>query len=83
MPPGVLRRNRTTARGCPMFNLLILTVMLGILVSLGAGLFFLVRDRGRSERTVISLSIRVALSVLLLVLLAWGLVNRFMGSGSP
>lgn len=60
-----------------MFNLLILVVMLGILVSLGAGLFFLVRDRGRSERTVISLSIRVALSVLLLVLLAWGLASRF------
>ena len=61
-----------------MFNLLILAVMLGILVSLGAGLFFLVRDRGRSERTVISLSIRVALSVLLLVLLAWGFANRFV-----
>jgi hypothetical protein len=60
-----------------MFDVLILAVMLGILVSLGAGLFFLVRDRGRSERTVISLSIRVALSVLLLVLLAWGFVNRF------
>lgn len=60
-----------------MFDLLILAVMFGILVSLGAGLFFLVRDRGRSERTVISLSIRVALSVLLLVLLAWGFVNRF------
>jgi hypothetical protein len=61
-----------------MFDLLILAVMLGILVSLGAGLFFLVRDRGRSERTVISLSIRVALSVLLLVLLAWGFANRFV-----
>ena len=61
-----------------MFDALILAVMLGILVSLGAGLFFLVRDRGRSERTVISLSIRVALSVLLLVLLAWGFVNRFV-----
>jgi len=61
-----------------MFNLLILAVMLGILVSLGAGLFFLVRDRGRSERTVISLSIRVALSVLLLVLLAWGFAHRFV-----
>jgi hypothetical protein len=61
-----------------MFNLLILAVMLGILVSLGAGLFFLVRDRGRSERTVISLSIRVALSVLLLVLLAWGFMNKFV-----
>jgi hypothetical protein len=77
MPPGLLRRNRTPVRACPMFNLLILAVMLGILVSLGAGLFFLVRDRGRSERTVISLSIRVALSVLLLVLLAWGFANRF------
>jgi hypothetical protein len=61
-----------------MFDALILAVMLGILVSLGAGLFFLVRDRGRSERTVISLSIRVALSVLLLVLLAWGFANRFV-----
>jgi predicted permease len=61
-----------------MFDLLILAVMLGILVSLGAGLYFLVRDRGRSERTVISLSIRVALSVLLLVLLAWGFANRFV-----
>ena len=61
-----------------MFNLLILTVMLGILVSLGAGLFFLVRDRGRSERTVISLSIRVGLSLLLLVLLAWGFANRYV-----
>ncbi len=58
-----------------MFNLLILAVMLGILVSLGAGLFFLVRDRGRSGRTVISLSIRVALSVLLLALLAWGFLQ--------
>jgi hypothetical protein len=64
-----------------MFNLVIIVVMFAILVSLGAGLFFLVRDRGRSERTVISLSIRVALSVLLLVLLAWGFVSRFRGSG--
>jgi predicted permease len=61
-----------------MFDALILAVMFGILVSLGAGLYFLVRDRGRSERTVISLSIRVALSVLLLALLAWGFVNRFV-----
>jgi hypothetical protein len=61
-----------------MFDLLIIVVMLGILVSLGAGLFFLVRDRGQSERTVLSLSIRVALTVLLLVLLALGFVRRFL-----
>jgi hypothetical protein len=67
----LLRRN-------PMFDLLIIVVMLGILASLGAGLFFLVRDRGQSERTVISLSIRVVLTVLLLVLLALGFVRRFL-----
>jgi Protein of unknown function (DUF2909) len=60
-----------------MFDLLIIVIMLGILISLGAGLYFLVHDRGRSERTVISLTIRVALSVLLLILLAWGLASRY------
>lgn len=61
-----------------MLNLFIILVMLGILVSLGAGLFFLVRDPGKSERIVVSLTIRVALSVLLLVLLAWGFVSKFV-----
>ena len=61
-----------------MFDILILVVMLCILVSLGSGLFFLVRDRGKTERTVISLSIRVALSILLLALLAIGLTSKFM-----
>jgi hypothetical protein len=60
-----------------MFNTLILVVMLGILVSLGGGLVFLVRDAGKSDRTVKSLSIRVALSVLLLILLALGFIVRY------
>ena len=61
-----------------MFNILILVVMLGILISLGSALVFLVRDGGRTQRTVIALSIRVALSILLLVLLAYGFATRFM-----
>jgi hypothetical protein len=61
-----------------MFNFLILTVMLGILVSLGAGLYFLVRDPGQSERIVVSLTVRVVLSVLLLALLALGFANKFL-----
>jgi hypothetical protein len=64
-----------------MFNLLILIVMLGILVSLGIGLYFLVRDRGRTDRTVISLSIRVALSIVLLGLLAIGFATRSVAAG--
>jgi hypothetical protein len=61
-----------------MLNFLIVIVMVGILISLGSGLFFLVRDSGKTERTVTSLSIRVALSVLLLVLLAYGFITRFV-----
>ena len=61
-----------------MFNFLIVVVMLGILGSLGSGLYFLVRDRGKTDRTVISLGIRVALAILLLVLLAIGFVSRIL-----
>jgi len=59
-----------------MYNMLILIVMLAILVSLGSGLFFLVRDRGKTQRTVIALSVRVGLSLLLLILLAWGFFSQ-------
>lgn len=60
-----------------MLNLLIIIVMLGILISLASGLYFLVQDRGETERTVISLSIRVSLAILLLVLLALGFMSRY------
>ena len=60
-----------------IFDILIVIVMLGILVSLGCVLYFLVRDRGKTERMVVSLSIRAALAVLLLVLLALGFISRF------
>jgi hypothetical protein len=63
-----------------MLDFLIVIVMLGILISLGSGLAFLVRDRGKTNRTVRSLSIRVALAILLLLLLAFGFINKF---GTP
>ena len=61
-----------------MLNLLIIVVMFGIFVSMGSGLYFLVQDSGKTERTVISLSIRVALAILLLVLLAIGFMSRII-----
>ena len=61
-----------------MLDTLIVLVMVGIIVSLGSGLFFLVRDSGKTERTVISLSVRVALSALLLGLLAYGFFSQYM-----
>lgn len=62
-----------------MFDLLIIVVMLGIVVSLGSGLYFLVKDRGKSERTVKSLTVRVGLAVLLLIILAIGFMSRIPG----
>ena len=61
-----------------MLDVLIIAVMIGILISLGSGLFFLVRDRGTTQRTVQSLSVRVALAIALLALLAYGFVTRFI-----
>ena len=60
-----------------MFDLLIYAVMLGIIVSLGAGLYYLVKDRGQTERTVKSLTVRVGLAIVLLVLLAIGFMSRY------
>ena len=62
-----------------MINFLIIFVMIGIVVSLGFGLYFLVTDSGKTERTVWSLTIRVGLAALLLVILAIGFMSRYPG----
>jgi len=59
-----------------MFDILIILTMLGIIISLGMGLYFLVKDRGETKRIVWSLTIRVGLAVLLLVILAIGFMSR-------
>jgi len=56
-----------------MIKLLIILVLVAIVASLGSGLFHLVQDQGKSKRMVNALTLRIALSVLLFVLLfvAW------------
>ena len=56
-----------------MIKLLIILVLVAIVASLGSGLFHLVQDEGKSRRMVNALTLRIALSVLLFVLLfaAW------------
>jgi hypothetical protein len=44
---------------------------------LSFGLYFLVQDRGKTERAVKALSVRVGLAVLLLVTLALGFMSRY------
>jgi len=52
-----------------MFKAVIVVLMLAVVVSLFSGLFFLIRDGGKTNRVVNSLAARVALSILLLVVI--------------
>jgi hypothetical protein len=56
-----------------IIKILIVACLLGIVLSLASGLFYLVNDKGESRKMAKALSIRVGLSVLLFVLLliAW------------
>ena len=55
-----------------VFKVLILVLLGLILISLGAGMFFLGKDEKNSNRLVTSLTVRVVLSFLLLVVLVVG-----------
>ncbi|MDH3980469.1 MAG: twin transmembrane helix small protein [Gammaproteobacteria bacterium] len=56
-----------------MLSKIIIVLFLFIIIgSLFSGLFYLVKDKGTSERTVRALTVRISLSVLLFVLLMIG-----------
>jgi apolipoprotein N-acyltransferase len=52
-----------------MLKMLVVLLLLAIVVSLFSGLFYLYRDRGTGERTVRALTLRIALSIALFILL--------------
>lgn len=53
-------------------RIIVILFLLVIVGSLASALFYLVRDKGASDRTVKSLTIRVGLSVTLFILLMLG-----------
>ena len=59
-----------------MLKALIIFLMLAVIVSLFSGLFFLIRDGGKTNRVVNSLAVRVTLSVLLLAVILISLWQR-------
>ena len=54
-------------------TLLIIAFLLVILWNLGAGLYYLLVDKGQSKRTVNALTRRIAFSVALILLVALGI----------
>jgi hypothetical protein len=52
-----------------LFKTFIVIALCAILLSLGSGLVFMIRDKGRTNRTLKALTLRIALSVALFLLL--------------
>jgi Protein of unknown function (DUF2909) len=50
-------------------KVVILVLLAGVLVSLFSGLYFLYKDKGQSNRVVISLTIRIVLSIMVFAIL--------------
>ncbi|HET8799799.1 MAG TPA: twin transmembrane helix small protein [Marinobacter sp.] len=60
-----------------MLKIVIVVLMLAVIISLFSGLFFLIRDGGKTNRVVNSLAVRVTLSLLLLAVI---LIALWQGS---
>lgn len=63
-----------------LMKILVALAFLLILGSLGAALFFLMKDKGKSNRTVHALALRVGLSITLFIML---LISYRLGWISP
>ncbi|HZA96524.1 MAG TPA: twin transmembrane helix small protein [Burkholderiaceae bacterium] len=61
-------------------RILIVIALVGILFSLGSALFYLMRDKGTTNRTVNALTIRVAISIALFLFI---LFSYWMGWIAP
>jgi len=58
--------------GALVFKIIIVLLLLAVLASLASGMFFLVHDKGESNRTVKSLTVRITLSIALFMMLIIG-----------
>ena len=56
-------------------TLLILAFLIVIVYNLGAGLFYMMSDRGQTDRTLNALKRRIGLSVLLILLVMLGIAT--------
>ncbi len=61
-----------------ILKLLIFILLVAIFISLAGGLFFLAKDKGKSKRTIYSLTARVTLSVSLFLLLLIGYMTGLL-----
>jgi hypothetical protein len=61
----------------------IVIIFILLLISLFSGLFFLVKDQGSGKRTLHSLTLRVSLTAILLLLVSYGVISGKLKSQAP
>ncbi|HMM68096.1 MAG TPA: twin transmembrane helix small protein [Dokdonella sp.] len=59
-------------------KILIVVFLIAIVWNLGAGLYYMMTDKGGTDRTVKALTRRIGLSVLLIVLIAIGMLTGYI-----
>jgi succinate dehydrogenase/fumarate reductase cytochrome b subunit len=68
-------RRRCTDISSLVTTLIIVAFLVVILYNLGAGLYYMMTDKGQTNRTVKALTWRIGLSVLLIVLVMIGIAT--------
>jgi predicted permease len=58
--------------GPAIFKAVVILLLIVIVIALSSGMFFLVKDKGQTDRTVKSLTVRIILSIALFILLLIG-----------
>jgi hypothetical protein len=61
--------NVGASRGANRMRIIILILVFAVLASLFAGLYFVYKDKGQTNRAVISLTIRIGLSIVIFLIL--------------
>jgi succinate dehydrogenase hydrophobic anchor subunit len=66
-------------------KIIILMLFLGVVISLGSGLRFLLKDMNvpESKRTLYALGVRITLAVLLVACIAYGFYSGILHSQAP
>ncbi|MFQ3211195.1 twin transmembrane helix small protein [Candidatus Njordibacter sp. Uisw_039] len=66
-----------------MFKIVIVIVLLLALISLASGFFFLMKDGTKSTRLLTSLTYRISLIILLILLVTYGFWSGQLVTSSP
>ncbi|MGA2654698.1 MAG: DUF2909 domain-containing protein [Gammaproteobacteria bacterium] len=61
-----------------LVKIFLILIIVSMLVTLGTGLIYLIKDQGRSERTLKTLMIRAGFTLVLLIILLAGIATGFI-----